>query len=363
MQTQGDKSKILAIVGRRTTTAAAMLALTIIIAAATIPIGVFVQPAQATAAAAANQVVDTIQLHEGAHPSGIAFNPDNNQLYVVNLGNAEFSIIDDGTNEVVGSIEIPFCSCINLDGGLITYDSNNNNMYATIAANETVSVIDTLDNTISATVQLPEGSLAVHIGFNPDNNQLYVADFGSSAVHIIDDQTNEVVKTISVGDRPWGVAYNPVYNKIYVTNSGSGTVSVIDIQTDEVVKTISLRTVGAGQDSVPAQPRGVAVDSSNGRVYVTDLDLDRIYVISGSNDRVLNIIRNVDTPTEITYGSNHVMYILGPNSVYVINRNILQTTIPLPGEGADIEYDSNNQNVYVTDPNSGAIYVISTTGN
>ena len=45
MQTQGDKSKILAIVGRRTTTAAAMLALTIIIAAATIPIGVFVQPA------------------------------------------------------------------------------------------------------------------------------------------------------------------------------------------------------------------------------------------------------------------------------------------------------------------------------
>ena len=116
-------------------------------------------------------------------------------------------------------------------------------------SNETVVVIDTLDNTIHTTVQFPEGSLPSGIAFNPDNNQLYVADFGSSAVHIIDDQTNEVVKTISVGDRPWGVAYNPVYNKIYVTNSGSGTVSVIDIQTDEVVKTISLTTAGAGRDS------------------------------------------------------------------------------------------------------------------
>jgi YVTN family beta-propeller protein len=356
MQTQGNKSKIHAIVG---TTAAAMLALTIIIAAA-IPIVEFVQPAQATAVAA-NQVIDTIQLPEGAHPSGIAFNPDNNQLYVVNFGNGEFLIIDDDTNEVVGSIDMPPCTCTNIDGAPITYDSNNNNMYATFPHNGTVSVVDTSDNTISATIQLSEGAFPLYIAFNPDNNQLYVTDLENSAAHIIDDQTNEVVKTISVGENPWSIAYNPVYKKIYVTNPGSGTVSVINSQTDEVVKTISLRTVGASQ--VAAQPRGVAVDSSNGRVYVTDPDLDRIYVISGSNDRVLNIIRNIDTPSEITYGSNHVMYVGSPNSVYVINRNILQTTIPLPGAAADIEYDSHNQNVYVTDHNSGAIYVISTTGN
>ena len=60
---------------------------------------------------------------------------------------------------------------------------------------------------------------------------------------------------------------------------------------------------------------------------------------------------------------NHMMYVGSPNSVYVINRNILQTTIPLPGGANDVEYDSNNQNVYATGFNSGVIYVISTTGN
>lgn len=340
------------------TKAALVLALIIIIIIiATIPIVAFVQSAQATTGA--NQVIDTIQLPEGAHPSGIAFNPDNNQLYVVNFGSFEFLIIDDETNEVVGSIDMPApcSSCLNLDGAPITYDSNNNNMYATFPRNETVAAVDTSDNTISATIQLPEGALPSGIAFNPDNNRLYVTDVGLSAVHIIDDQTDEVVKTISVGSAPLGVAYNPVNKKIYVANAGSGTVSVIDSQTDEVVKTISFKTAGSN-------PIDVAVDSSNGVIYVTDPSLDTISIIRGSNDKVSKTIKNVDNPGVITYGSNHTLYVAGVhNSVYVINRNTLQTTIPLPGFTVDVEYDSHNRNVYATDLNSGAIYVISTTGN
>jgi len=76
---------------------------------------------------------------------------------------------------------------------------------------------------------------------------------------VINGVTNEVIANITVGAGPEGIAYDPSNGYIYVANFCSGTVSVINGTT--VIANI---TVGAG-------PEGIAYDPSNGYIYVANL--------------------------------------------------------------------------------------------
>jgi len=74
----------------------------------------------------------------GDHPSGIAFNSDNGDMYVTNHNSDTVSVIDGQTNTVIGS-PIPVG-----DGpGGIAFNSDNGDMYVTNYLDDTVSVIQT----------------------------------------------------------------------------------------------------------------------------------------------------------------------------------------------------------------------------
>jgi YVTN family beta-propeller protein len=77
----------------------------------------------------------------------------------------------------------------------------------------------------------------------------YVANEDSSTVSVINASTNKVVKTVTVGTYPTGVAITPNGSYAYVANSDANTVSVIKTSTNKVVKTV---TVGS-------DPYGVAI--------------------------------------------------------------------------------------------------------
>jgi YVTN family beta-propeller protein len=62
---------------------------------------------------------------------------------------------------------------------------------------------------------------------NQLTGKVYVADFSSNTVSVINPATNAVTATIPVGSEPVGVAVNQLTGKIYVTNTLSNTVSVI----------------------------------------------------------------------------------------------------------------------------------------
>ncbi|CKN33121.1 PE PGRS family protein [Mycobacterium tuberculosis] len=62
---------------------------------------------------------------------------------------------------------------------------------------------------------------------SPVTGLVFVTNFDSNTVSVIDPNTNTVTGSIPVGTGAYGVAVNPGAN-IYVTNQGSNTVSVID---------------------------------------------------------------------------------------------------------------------------------------
>ena len=78
-------------------------------------------------------MVDTINV--GNDPQGIAYNPNNHDMYVTNINDNTVSLIDSSTNTMVSTINV------GVDPFGVTYNSNNNDVYVTNSHSNTVSVI------------------------------------------------------------------------------------------------------------------------------------------------------------------------------------------------------------------------------
>lgn len=88
---------------------------------------------------------------------------------------------------------------------------------------------------------------------------------------MINSFSNTVMgSAIGVGQSPFGVAVSPVSDYVFVTNYDSNTVSVIN----SITHTVSA-TIGVGSN-----PWGVAVDPGTGAVYVANMFSNTVSVIS-----------------------------------------------------------------------------------
>jgi YVTN family beta-propeller protein len=117
----------------------------------------------------------------------------------------------------------------------ITYDPIHQTMYVSNSASDDVSVINTdtgMDpNEVIATIS--DITHASGLAYDPVNDQMYVTEFlaigvPGSNVRVIDTNTNALVgDPIPVGSLPEGIAYEPEHGRMYVANFGSDSVSVI----------------------------------------------------------------------------------------------------------------------------------------
>lgn len=76
-------------------------------------------------------------------------------------------------------------------------------VYVSNGGNANVSVIDTTSNEVVATV--PVGQRPWNMALTPDGKKLYVANGRSGSVTVIDTATRTKLRDIAVGKLPWGV--------------------------------------------------------------------------------------------------------------------------------------------------------------
>jgi YVTN family beta-propeller protein len=77
------------------------------------------------------------------------------------------------------------------------------------------------------------------LAINPQGTRLYVANYVSDDVSVIDTVGNKVIGSpIPVGHNPYAIMVNSSDTLVYVANRGSRTVSVIDVAAGKVIETI-----------------------------------------------------------------------------------------------------------------------------
>ena len=155
-------------------------------------------------------VISTITV--GAGPNSIAFDSENNRMYVTNSGGTwnennplagdSISVIDTSSYEVETVTAAGAGGHGNTPHG-IAFDSANNRMYYAIGnwqyVEDYVSVMNTADNSVSAKVTV--GERPEDIAFDSANNRMYVTNIDDDTVSVINTANNSVIATIAVGEQ------------------------------------------------------------------------------------------------------------------------------------------------------------------
>ncbi|MFL6419266.1 MAG: YncE family protein [Nitrososphaeraceae archaeon] len=227
----------------------------------------------------------------------------------------------------------------------IDYDSANGNMYVANFYSNTVSVID--DNTNKVIVRIPFASNTspADVAFNSDNGNIYVTNYNAGNVSVINGNTNRVIDVISgLRQGVFAIAFNSANGNIYVTNYNAGNVSVINGNTNRVISTIF----------VGGNPTAIAVNSANGDVYVAD-GINGVGVINPITNRLVDTVSVGHGPSGLAFNpANGNMYVANfySNTVSVIDtgtNNVIHT-IPMLFDYANpsgIVYNPTNNYLYV----------------
>ena len=127
-------------------------------------------------------------------------------------------------------------------------------------------------NTVIANVNVGDNPSGVVV--SPDNQSVYIANFLSNTVSIINAQTNTVENTISVGTAPDELAISSDGSKLYVSQYASpGAVTVIDLANGNSLQTIT---------GLSPYPNGIALSPDGTQLWVAAADIDRIDTASNN---------------------------------------------------------------------------------
>ncbi|MHB8360704.1 MAG: YncE family protein, partial [Thermoplasmataceae archaeon] len=146
----------------------------------------------------------------------------------------------------------------------------NANMYVSNYNSNNISVINSTTNLIETSIIV--GSKPVGISYDPQNENMYVTNVCSNNISVINSTTNLIETSIIVGSKPVGISYDPQNANMYVTNACSNNVSVINSTTNNVVTSIKVGRV----------PIRISYDSHDTYMYVTNEYSSSISIISTS---------------------------------------------------------------------------------
>jgi YVTN family beta-propeller protein len=145
------------------------------------------------------------------------------------------------------------------------------------------------------------------VAVNPTTHRVYVSDRDNNRLTMIDGETLAVLKSVPVGQQPWGVAVNPnpAINKVYVANFASGNVSVLNATTLDLQQTIW----------VGPNPTFVRINENTNQAFVVTYGNNSVVVLDGATDAILDAI-----PTG-NFGAWGLAVNPVLNRVYVSNRD------------------------------------------
>jgi YVTN family beta-propeller protein len=189
-------------------------------------------------------------------------------------------------------------------------------------------------------------------------SNLYVPNYESDTVSVIDAKTNQIVGTIQNGANtgPWTLAISPDGKTVYVTNYDSGGINTIDTATNQIV---------GAPITTPASAWGMAISPNGTRGYfVTE---NKMFTVD------LQARQLVGTPVEVCSGPTDVIVAPDGARAYVVCEeevsvlDLASNTVvgaPIPVESAYLgSISPDGKSVYLGNRAGGSVTVIDTATN
>ncbi len=278
-------------------------------------------------------------------PMTFCYNSINNKVYVGGQG-GYLMVIDEQTNQKIAKIPIYpgiFTLCYNPVNNKIYCQDTNTNMW-------NLSVIDGLTNNILT--HIPTG-LCFNLVYNSIDNKIYCTTLGFTcdSLKVVDGSSNSILSSRPLLGIPLSMCYNNISNKIYCAQFAADStyhIDVIDCTSDSLLSTIIIE----GNDLYYMQ---LLYNSINNKIYASFLDTF-IVVIDGAGDTIINTIPTECSSSGVYNSINNKIYCSDTNRyTIVIDGSIDSIMYTLPVFGMPY-HNSNNNKMYVLGMES--LYVI-----
>ncbi|HJS65111.1 MAG TPA: YncE family protein [Nitrososphaeraceae archaeon] len=269
---------------------------------------------------------------------------DKNKVYVATFQTGEIEVYDLTTKELIKKIPIPgstiefpkrladtalVTSTVITGGSSLEYNPNNEMLYVANYNTDEVIVIDTKNNdAIVETINVSAHPIDVKV--DSLSNKVLVTSFASKKLTFISGDTNEITGTVDTGISPWGIGIDSAKSLAYIANHGSVYVAVVDNQNQKLVEKISIGLEG----------QSIAIDTNEHKIYVTFDDDDKILKINGNNNEIERVIElDGKIPSDIVAdSSSHKLYssikfsdnilVMGPES-YALSIPVVTQEPPI----------------------------------
>ena len=235
---------------------------------------------------ATNKIVWSSAEGDVNHPREVRIDPSSGKVFV--SGSGGISVFDTTQHTLVKKIEFTDAKGESDIAMNMHVDSADGKLYAPSLSAGTVKVIDTKSYEVEKTIQLHKDNAeadlnASDVTIDKSLKEIYVSTQGdrkgtNSGITVYDLETGAYKKTIPFGNQALALASDEARDLLYVTDYGTGNVGVVDARTGTVVSQVSTgATSGANDVLVTADGSAYAVARSieGASAIETDYTIDK----------------------------------------------------------------------------------------
>lgn len=214
---------------------------------------------------ATNKIIWSSAEGDVNHPREVRVDPSSGKVFV--SGSGGISVFDTTLHALVKKIEFTDAKGESDIAMNMHVDSTDGKLYVPSLSAGTLKVIDTKSYEVEKTIQLhkenAEAALnASDVTIDKSLKEIYVSSQGdrkgtNSAITVYDLETGAYKKTIPFGSQALALASDEARDLLYVTDYGTGNVGVVDARTGTVVSQVSTGAT-SGANDVLVTPDGSA---------------------------------------------------------------------------------------------------------
>jgi YVTN family beta-propeller protein len=279
-------------------------------------------------------------------------------------------VLVGGTNQ---SSQVPFENntannlSADLKGKLLSTNITSANITSAISADECRGLTSVHPGCIQS-IPGPQGIDIIPVGVGPygivfvsSTNEIYVSNYVSNTISVIDGSRDVLIETVPMSGSPGYMTYDYRNDKIYVLVEGAlsnqDRISVINPQNHDVV------------DEFPIGFRaiGITYDDNRNKIYIASRSQNSIYTADPITHSVVQVPGTNNQPVSILYVPNlNSIYYSAPFPRTVPNPSVIQLN-PTTGSSGNIfsvegpwqiAYSQSFDRLYVTRPLGDAVSVI-----
>ncbi|MHC1772282.1 MAG: beta-propeller fold lactonase family protein [Flexilinea sp.] len=247
---------------------------------------------------ASRTIISTLDLQS----RGVKVSKDGTKVYV--FCEKELVILNSSNFEIIQSIDLSALNSDNVgdqEAFRIVLNGSENTAYLLGIGNEII-VVDMTKGEISAKIPFTDQPIHVTRGLalNPDGTKLFVSDYHSMTVAVIDTITNTITTRIPVDNPPSEIKVSLDGKRVYILeSSGMTLVSVFNAETFEQLDNVSFSV---------SHPLDFELSQDERYLYYADFDPNFLIVYDLQEDKVVKVVKTDLDPFNIV-STNDKRYI------------------------------------------------------